>query len=296
MDSRYETAKKAGLIGVITNLFLAVIKSIVGAYSHSSAMIADAINSYNDIIASFFTYIGNKIASKPSDNDHEIGHGKAEYVYSMIVSIIMFLTVIELLKNSFHSLMHNHDYIYTKYLVIVAIITIVIKICLYIYTKILYKKNNNLLLLANAKDHRNDAVIGLLTLLSIFFAKNNIYYVDGIVSIIISIWIFHSSASIFKESYDVLMDKCINDDTKKKVLNIIKNYPEVKKIQHFISSPVGYKYQISFTIFVDGNMSTYDSHEIADKIEDEIEEKMPEIYLTIIHVNPLNVDKKNKKE
>ena len=59
---------------------------------------------------------------------------------------------------------------------------------------------------------------------------------------------------------------------------------------------MGYKYQISFTIFVDGNMSTYDSHEIADKIEDEIEEKMPEIYLTIIHVNPLNVDKKNKKE
>ena len=294
MDKRYTDAKKAGLIGIVVNLFLAIIKSIIGVYSHSSAMIADAINSYNDIISSFFTYIGNKIASKPSDADHEMGHGKAEYVYSLIVSIIMFLTVIELLKNSLNSIINTQNYIYSKFLIIVALITIITKLCLYFYTKILYKKNNNLLLLANAKDHRNDAVIGALTLLSIFFAKNNILFVDGIVSIIISIWIFYTSATIFKESYDVLMDKCINDETKKKVLNIIKNYPEVKKIQHFISSPVGYKYQISFTIFVDGNMSTFDSHEIADKIEDEIEEKMPEIYLTIIHVNPLNIDKKNK--
>ena len=295
MDKRYESSKKAGIVGIITNLFLAVIKTIVGLASHSNAMIADSINSINDVIASLFTYIGNKIASKPSDKDHETGHGKAEYIYSMIISLIMFLTVYELFRISIRSLFKTTNYIYSKYLVIVAIITIVTKLILYIYTKILYKKQNNLLLLANSKDHRNDTLIGMLTLISIFFARNNIFYIDGIVGIIISLWILYSAWKIFKESYDVLMDKSINEETKIKVLNIIKKYPEIKKIQHFISSPVGYKYRISFTIFVDGNISTFESHEIADRLEDEIEEKIPEIYLTIIHVNPLEVDKKTKK-
>ena len=66
------------------------------------------------------------------------------------------------------------------------------------------------------------------------------------------------------------------------------------KINHFNSTPVGYKYQISFTIFVDGNLSTFESHEIADTLEKEIKKEIPEIYLSVIHVNPLKVDKKDK--
>ena len=83
------------------------------------------------------------------------------------------------------------------------------------------------------------------------------------------------------------MDKAISEEDKQKVLDIIKMHPEVKKIQHFNSTPVGYKYQISFTIYVDGNLSTFESHEIANKLEKEIDNKIEEIYLTIIHVNPI---------
>ena len=83
------------------------------------------------------------------------------------------------------------------------------------------------------------------------------------------------------------MDRAISEDDKQKVLDIINNYPEIKKIQHFNSTPVGYKYQISFTIYVDGNLSTFESHDIANKLEKEIAEKIDEIYLTVIHVNPI---------
>ena len=94
---------------------------------------------------------------------------------------------------------------------------------------------------------------------------------------------------IFLDSYDVLMDKSIKDDTKKKVLNIINSHEEIIKINHFNSTPVGYKYQISFTIFVDGNLSTFESHKIADDLEKEIIKKMEEIYLVVIHVNPTKI-------
>ena len=86
----------------------------------------------------------------------------------------------------------------------------------------------------------------------------------------------------------------MHDDKKKKVYEIIENYEDIKKVTHFNSTPVGYKYQISFSIFVDGYMSTLDSHAIADKLEKEINEKIEDIYLTVIHVNPIEINRNEK--
>ena len=86
------------------------------------------------------------------------------------------------------------------------------------------------------------------------------------------------------------MDKAISDETKKEVYEIIKQHEEIKRITHFNSTPIGYLYQISFTIFVDGNLTTFESHKIADKLEKEITKKIDEIYLTVIHVNPIKIN------
>ena len=75
-----------------------------------------------------------------------------------------------------------------------------------------------------------------------------------------------------------------------KVYEIINSHEEIKKVIHFNSTPVGYKYQISFTIYVDGNLSTFESHKIADDLEKEIGKKLEEIYLTVIHVNPIKIE------
>jgi divalent metal cation (Fe/Co/Zn/Cd) transporter len=120
------------------------------------------------------------------------------------------------------------------------------------------------------------------------------YFVDAIVGILISLWIFYTAIKLFMESYDVLMDKAMSEETKEKVLKIIDKHEEVIKIQHFNATPVGYRYQISFTIYVDGNMKTFDSHAVANSLEREIEKEIPEIYLTVIHVNPIEINNKNK--
>ena len=73
----------------------------------------------------------------------------------------------------------------------------------------------------------------------------------------------------------------------KKVYEIINSHEEIKNVMQFNSTPVGYRYQISFTIYVDGNLTTFESHKIADDLEKEICEKLDEIYLTIVHVNPI---------
>ena len=281
----------ASILGIIGNIFLLTIKASIGLITNSQSMIADAFNSAGDIFSSIMTLIGNKIASKPSDDDHNLGHGKAEYIYSMLISISMILMSLKVLSNSVLSLIQKPNYHFSIWLIIVCLTTIIIKFLLYLYTRNLYKKYNNLLLEANAKDHRNDCIITSLNLIACVLSLKGIYFLDGTVGIIISIWILYSSVQIFIKSYDVLMDKSLDDETTKKVYKIIHKYDEVKKVIHFNSTPVGYRYQISFTIYVDGNLTTFESHKIADRLEKEIAKEIPEIYLTVIHVNPMNIKK-----
>ena len=284
---RYKSTNKASTLGIICNVFLLLIKGIIGFISNSQSMIADAFNSFGDVLSSIMTYVGNKISSKEADEDHNLGHGKAEYIYSFLISIIMLITSFTMIKHAIETYIKKETINFSIYLVIICLITIITKLCLYIYTNKISKKYNNILIEANSKDHRNDCFITTLTLISSILGLYGIYIVDLIVGIGISIWIGITSIKIFKESYDVLMDKCMDDSTKEKVYEIIKKYKEVKKFNHFNSTPVGYRYQISFTIFVDGNLSTFESHEIADKLEREIEKELNEIYLTVIHVNPI---------
>ena len=285
--NRFKSTKIASVLGIIGNLFLLIIKGIVAFLSGSQAMIADAFNSAGDIFSSLMTYIGNKISSKKADDDHNLGHGKAEYIYSMLISISMILMAVLVLKDSLKSIFYGSEYTFSIWLIVVCIVTIIVKFLLYLYTNKLYKKHNNLLILANSKDHLNDTIITSLNLISCILSSYNIFFLDVIVGSIISLWIMYTAIKLFIESYNVLMDKSISLETKNKVLDIIKEEKQVKKIIHFNSTPVGYRYQISFTIYVDGNMSTFDSHEIANNLEEKIIDEVEEIYLVVIHVNPM---------
>ena len=285
--NRFKSTKLASIFGISGNILLMIIKGIVALLTGSQAMTADAFNSAGDIFSSLMTYIGNKISSKPSDEDHNLGHGKAEYIYSMLISISMILMAMFVLKDSFISLVKGKTYDFSVWLIVVCLTTIIVKLILFIYTNKLYKKYNNLLVKANSKDHFNDMIITSVNLISCLLSLKGIYFLDGIVGIIISLWIMYTSIKLFIESYNVLMDKSISIETKNEVYEIIDRHKEVKKVIHFNSTPVGYKYQISFTIYVDGNMSTFDSHNIANKLEKEIIKEIEEIYLVIIHVNPI---------
>ncbi len=126
-----------------------------------------------------------------------------------------------------------------------------------------------------------------MTLISSILLSKNIRFVDIIFGSAISIWITFQAIMLYIESYDVLMDKSISKETKNNVYDIINKYSEIKKVNHFNSTPVGYRYQITLTIYVDGNLSIFKSHEIANNLEKEIVNSIDEIYLAVTHVNPI---------
>ena len=285
-NSRFKATKRAGIFGIFGNIFLLIIKAFIGFASHSQAMIADSINSAGDIFASLLTFIGNKISSVPNDDDHNFGHGKAEYIFSMFISISMIIASIKLLYDAIRTLILGSEIIFSWFLVAVCIITIATKLFLYIYTKHQFKKYNSILLKANMKDHRNDCFITTFTLISTLLSYENFKWVDSIVGIGISLWIFYTGIKIFIESYNVLMDISIDKNTYDKIVEIINSNKDVKNIVNISSVPTGAKYVVVITIAVDGNMSTFNSHHLADTIEEEIT-KLDGIYKTIAHVEPI---------
>ena len=286
MEEKFADTKKAGILGIIGNIFLLIIKATVGFISKSQAMIADSVNSAGDIFASLMTFIGNKIASVPNDEDHNLGHGKAEYIFSMFISISMILVSAKLLFDSVSTLILGNNLNFSWFLVIVCIVTIITKLSLYIYTKIAYQKYKNILLEANMKDHRNDCVVTSFTLISVVLALFGIYWFDSVVGIGISIWICYTGIKIFIESYNVLMDVSVDDKTKNLIIDISKKYSDIKELDNIISTPVGDKYLVFITIKLDGNMSTFESHDLADNLEKDVN-KLDNIYKTIVHVDPI---------
>ena len=155
----------------------------------------------------------------------------------------------------------------------------------------MYKKCNNILLEASMEDHRNDCIITTFTLISILLSLKGINWFDSVVGICISAWICKTGGEIFIESYNILMDMSMDEETKDMVINIVNTYKDVKAINGISSAPVGYQYVVFLTIAVDGEMTTFKSHQLADKLEESIT-TLEKVYKAVVHVEPYFENKK----
>ncbi len=278
-------AKKVGFIGIISNLFLLSIKFIVGLIFKSQGLIADAVNSFGDVFSSLITYVGGKISEKPADEDHEFGHGKAEFVASFIIGIFMVMISGDTLYSSILSIINKGAFTFSYFLIIVPIITIIVKGILYFYCTQQSKKYNSLLILSNAKDHRNDIVLSLGVIIGVVCGYFGYYFVDGIVGGIISGVMVVTGVKIIKEAYDVLIDKCINIETVNEMKNLIEQTQGVNHVDSIKSKPTGNLHMLIVKVSVDPNMTVRTSHNIAGQIRSELKQ-YPNVYDVVVHINP----------
>ena len=282
---RYELTNRVALMGMAANVLLLIMKLIIGFMSRSQAMIADGFNSAGDVFASFMTFLGNKIASKPEDQDHPYGHGKAEYIFSMIISFSLILVAYTVFRNSLDSILNHEVFTFSWQLIAVAVITIVLKSALFIYTRNAGRKADNLLILANSEDHRNDIFVTSSTLLGIILGTMGYYWVDGVVGIGISLWIAYTAFKIFTSSYYVLMDTSIDKVLKEDVIKTISAIKGVDHIDSVTAKPIGVDYIIIVKVSVSGEMTVNESHSIAAQIKQKVK-GCKNVGDVVVHINP----------
>lgn len=285
LEKRGKATMKVGLVGIAGNIMLFIIKIVIALASKSQALLADSVNSATDILSSIMTLIGGKISSEPSDAEHNYGHGKAEYIFSMLISVVMAYLAIKIAYDGAISLIDGSEFVFSYLLVAVCVITIITKLIMYIYVHKIGLEMNNILILANSQDHINDVWTTSSVLLGIIFGIFNIYWLDGVVAVLIAVKILYEAIKIFVESYNVLMDVSMTKDEIEKIKEIIKNEKEIDHFDKITSKSVGNKFIVIIKVSIDGEKTVNESHRIAGKLKADIME-LKDVYDVIVHVNP----------
>jgi len=292
---KYTEVKKVAIYGFFGNVVLLVAKLIVGFMTRSQSMIADGLNSAGDVFASSMTYIGNHISSRPADDTHPYGHGKAEYIFSLIISFSFLLVAFTIFRSSLNSLIARTTFLPSIWLSVTAFSTIILKFFLYVFAKKVSTRYNSLLAHANAEDHRNDMFISALTIISIISGHFGFFLVDSVSGVLIALWIAFAGFKIFSSAYNILMDTNMDEKLSKKFCDMIMAVEGVDHIDAVHAKPIGLYFLLIVKISVDAHITVYEGHNIARKGRASLETENS-IKEVIVHINPAQYHPKRMKD
>ena len=165
-NERRKRIVAVSIIGIVTNLLLGGLKAVLGILSGSIALVSDALNNITDSSSSLITIIGTKLAGKAPDKQHPFGHGRTEYLTSLLIGGIVFITGFQSLISSAKAIFNKEEMSTSIVTAIIIIATIVAKIILGTFTENSGKKYNSGALIASGADAKNDAIISVVTLIS----------------------------------------------------------------------------------------------------------------------------------
>lgn len=286
MDDK-RMAYRVSIITIIWNVVLSIIKFLAGIFGKSQAMISDAIHSLSDVLSTFVVIIGVKISSKTDDEDHQYGHERFECVASIVLSCMLFITGILIGYKGIDTLIHNSEIkTPTLFALIIAILSIIIKECMYWYTRKYAKIINSNSLMADAWHHRSDALSSVGSLIGIAGAMMGLTILDAVASVVICLFILKVAIDIFRDSIDKMVDKACSIELINKYKRIVTSVRGVKRIDLIKSRLFGNKIYLDIEISVDANLKLRDAHRIAELVHDKLEKKDENIKHCMIHINP----------
>jgi len=276
------------VISFIANFFLSVLKIVFGLLTNTKSLIADGIHSFSDLTTDVVAIIGNKLSKKPADDGHPKGHGKIEYITSLIISCFIITLGISILKNSFS----KNLVIPNIYLIIIVIITIIIKFFLSTFLIRKGKKLNNIILISSGRESYTDVFSSILVLLVIilsqFYDKIPILkYSDIAGSIIISILIFIMGIRLLLKSLSLLIgEREMSEEKQKQIEAIILNRKEKFVLDECVIYKLGSYYEVFLTILVDPTKTIKEGHDLMDNIENDLLGSDLNIEYVTIHIEP----------
>lgn len=288
-NNECKEAIKVSITSIIINFVLSIFKFIAGIIGVSSAMISDAVHSLSDVISTIVVIIGINISNRKSDRSHQYGHERFEPVASLILSMILFITGVLIGYNGILKIITgiNGNLLEpTLIAVIAAIISILVKEWMYHYTKNTAKKINSSALMADAWHHRSDSMSSIGSLIGIVGAKIGFPILDPIAAIIICFFIIKASIDIMKDSIYKLVDKSIDDETENKMKETVLNINGVLELDLIKTRIFGNKVYVDIEISADKNLTLANSHKIAKKVHDDIENNFKNVKHCMVHVNP----------
>lgn len=281
-------ANRVSIITIIINLVLSVLKFLVGFFGHSQALISDAIHSASDVVSTVAVMFGINLSDKKSDTSHPYGHERIECIFSIILAMMLFITGAGIGITAIKNIVSGAEIaIPSKIALIAATVSIAVKEWMYHYTKRAAKKINSSSMLADAWHHRSDALSSVGSLIGVGGALLGFTICEPIASIVICIFIGKASVDIFMDAVNRLIDRSCTDEEIERIRECVMEIDGVKNIDKLMTRRFGSKIYVDLEIAEDANITLLEAHHIAERVHDNIEEKMPEVKHCMIHVNPI---------
>ena len=202
----------SSFVGIFCNILICSAKFIIGALVHSISIISDGFNNLSDCASCIVTMFGYKMASKPADKDHPFGHGRMEYLTSLIIAAVIVLVGGELLKTSVTKIIHPTEVKFTVVAVVVLVLSIAIKIWMGYFNNKLGRRINSSVMLATAKDSFSDVAATSATLIALFASIWTDLPIDGVMGVIVSVIILIAGFGIIRETVDQLLGKPADEE------------------------------------------------------------------------------------
>ncbi len=279
----------SSFVGIFCNILLFSIKYIMGSLSNSISVISDAFNNLSDCASCVVTLFGYKLAAKPADKDHPFGHGRMEYLTSLSIAVVIIVVGLELLKNSAVKIIHPEAVRFSVIALISLIVSICVKLWMSLFNTKLGKRINSSIMLATAKDSRSDVIATSAALIALIASVFTNLPVDGVMGVLVSIFVLKSGYDIVKDTVDELLGKPADSEITEKIRNIVKESPKVIGIHDMIIHNYGPGNMIgSCHVEVRSDENFTLIHDIIDSIERNIHEKLG--ILMTIHMDPIEVD------
>lgn len=282
---RLKLISLSGLIGILINIFLFIIKITIGLIASSSAILGDAFNNMSDALTSLITLIGAKASSKPADTNHPYGHGRSEYIASFLVSILIMIVGFLLFTNSIDSFYKGNLPKLSRLSIIILIFSLGFKFYIYFLNKSLDKKLDSKLNFAVMIDARNDILSTISIIIAVTLQKYISFNLDALLGIILSIIVFKPGLDLFLDTIDKLLGKGISVELHKEIEDIIlsgdfiRGYHDLKIHEYGRGKLVG-----SCDVEVPSNISVGIMHQAVTNVETRL---LKELNISItIHMDP----------
>lgn len=283
-----EKVTKVLVKSLIVNILLTLTKFVFGIIYKSKVLVADGIHSLSDLATDIVSIYGSKLSLKPADTEHPYGHGKIEYLTSIVVGAVILALALSLLGNSLNA----KTTITSNMVLYVTIFTILAKylISRYILSKgVKYKSN---LLIASGKESRSDVISSAIVIITYFLSKLSSYskiflYSDTIGTFIIGLIILKTAYRILKENIVSILGESEQDEEYlDKIREIILENSEVVNIEELNIIKYGHYYQANITINMDSNVTLEDARVVSNRIKKKLINKKTRISYAKISINP----------
>lgn len=278
----------AGVLGIVANCFLFVIKLIGGLLSGSVAVIADAINNLTDFMTSIITMVGFKISGKPADKDHPFGHARFEYVTGLLIACVIFFIGFETGRAAVEKIFSSSPTSFSIITCIILAVSVLIKIFLAIVMRGLSKDINSDAIKAMSTDNRNDAFSTTIVLICAIIGLFNPIPLDGYLGAVVSVLVLISAINLIKETVSPLIGEPPSKDLLEQIETTVKSYDGILGTHELIVHNYGpTQAYATVHIEVDSRVDVMISHELADNIERDVLKKL-NVNL-VCHIDPLNL-------